>query len=233
MEMIYTYMRLVHIVSGMTAFFVAPLALIAIKGGKNHKIWGNIFFWAMVLVAISAIPMTFYHPNLFLFLVAIFSFHLSLYGYRSVQRRRSVDLQKSMRIDFWIACIAALCYGGFIAWGIAVFFTSGSHAFGYIAIVFGLIGMRFSFRNFKAFRTPPTDTMQWWFDHMQGMVGSYIATLSAFSAVNFYFLPDTLRWLWPTLAGVPLLFFWERYYKKKMNNHGSHKSEISPETMNV
>jgi uncharacterized membrane protein len=223
METLYTYARLLHILSGMTAFFVAPIALVASKGGKTHKIWGTVFFRAMVLVAISAIPMVIYHPNLFLFLVAIFSFHLSLYGYRSVQRHRAFNAEKRARIDLWIASVAMLCYASFIAWGISVFAGSGNQAFGYIAIIFGIIGMRLSIREFKAFRKPPADKMQWWFDHMQGMIGSYIATLSAFSAVNFYFLPDILRWLWPTLLGTPLLILWERYYKKKFSGASNQK----------
>src|SRR5688500_8232840 len=112
METIYAYTQILHILAGMTAFFVAPVALIAAKGGKTHIVWGSLFFWAMVLVAFSAIPMTLLHPNLFLFLVAIFSFHLSLYGYRSVRQRQSADVQKSRRIDLCIACISFLCYAG-------------------------------------------------------------------------------------------------------------------------
>jgi uncharacterized membrane protein len=233
MENIYTYARFLHILSGMTAFFVAPIALIAVKGSQTHKIWGKVFFWAMVLVAFSALPMTLYHPNLFLFLVAMFSFHLSLYGYRTIQQRKSVNVRRSMRIDLLIACMAALCYAGFIIWGISIFFKSDNHAFGYIAIIFGIIGMRLSISGFKSFQTPPTDHMQWWYSHMQGMVGSYIATLSAFSAVNFYFLPDIVRWLWPTLIGAPLLFVWERYYKKKFSGVTRPTPEVNKQNLQV
>ncbi|MEO5570718.1 MAG: hypothetical protein ABIT08_00225 [Bacteroidia bacterium] len=43
----------------------------------------------------------------------------------------------------------------------------------------------------------------------------YIATVSAFSAVNFNFLPTVIQWLWPTIIGVPLLLMWINFYKRK------------------
>jgi hypothetical protein len=49
------------------------------------------------------------------------------------------------------------------------------------------------------------------------MLGSYIATVSAFSAVNFQFLPVVVRWLWPSIVGVPGIFLWMSYYKAKFS----------------
>ncbi|HEV8643120.1 MAG TPA: hypothetical protein VGV13_18705 [Methylomirabilota bacterium] len=43
------------------------------------------------------------------------------------------------------------------------------------------------------------------------MLGSYIATVSAFSVVNFTFLPVTMCWLWPTAVGVPAIVIWITY----------------------
>jgi hypothetical protein len=50
---------------------------------------------------------------------------------------------------------------------------------------------------------------------MGNMVGAYIATVSAFSVVNFTFLPPMVRWLWPTAVGVPLIFIWIRSYRRR------------------
>jgi hypothetical protein len=47
------------------------------------------------------------------------------------------------------------------------------------------------------------------------MVGAYIAAVSAFSVVNLMFLPPIVRWLWPTVIGVPLLILTTNRYKKK------------------
>ena len=48
---------------------------------------------------------------------------------------------------------------------------------------------------------------------MSGMLGSYIAAVSAFSVVNFGFLPIAVRWLWPTIVGTPLIALWISYYR--------------------
>ena len=43
---------------------------------------------------------------------------------------------------------------------------------------------------------------------MANMIGSYIAAVTAFSVVNFHALPTTIRWLWPTIIGTPLIAIW-------------------------
>ena len=47
------------------------------------------------------------------------------------------------------------------------------------------------------------------------MLGSYIAAVTAFSVVNFDFLPTVARWLWPSVVGTPLIALWIVYYKLK------------------
>ena len=65
------------------------------------------------------------------------------------------------------------------------------------------------------FMHPPADKNFWWYAHMGGMIGSYIAAVSAFSVVNFRFLPPEVRWLWPSAIGVPGIFIWIGYYQKR------------------
>jgi uncharacterized membrane protein len=215
METLYQALRILHIGAGMTAFFVAPVAMLVRKGGKVHAFWGNVFFWGMVAVAASVAPLTILHPNAFLFLVAVFSFHLSWSGYRAVRRRRAANPARAARVDLGVAVGMVLFYLALAGWGVHLFTLRPHHPFGYVSLAFAGIGLRFSgvqiYRSFK----PSGDRMAWWYDHMQGMAGSYIAAVSAFSAVNFYFMPDALRWLWPTLLGAPLLAYWKRHYQRK------------------
>ncbi len=215
METTYLILRIIHITAGMTAFFVAPVALIVKKGGPAHIRWGRVFFWAMVTVALSALVMTTIKTNIFLLLVAVFSFHLSLIGYRAAARRKAQDQEASRKVDLILAVVMILFYLGLAAWGSHLFSLKSHHAFGYISLAFSLIGLRFSFMEIRAFRNPSPDRMAWWYRHMNGMVGSYIAAVSAFSAVNLGFLPEAIRWLWPTVIGAPLLALWVRYYKRR------------------
>jgi hypothetical protein len=86
-----------------------------------------------------------------------------------------------------------------------------------VSIVFGAIGVRLGLRSIFGFLKPPREKMFWWFDHLQGMIGSYIAAMTAFSAVNLtrFFGAAWWVWLWPTIVGVPAIALWTAYYKKK------------------
>src|SRR3954469_13527313 len=83
-------MLIVHIAAGMTAFFIAPGALFTVKGGLWHRRWGKIYFWAMAVVALTAILMATIgvRPNQFLAAVAVFSFYNAFSGYRVLRRKR-------------------------------------------------------------------------------------------------------------------------------------------------
>jgi uncharacterized membrane protein YjjB (DUF3815 family) len=49
------------------------------------------------------------------------------------------------------------------------------------------------------------------------MLAAYIATVTAFSVVNFKFLPPIARWLWATVVGTMGIIIWTRYYRKKFS----------------
>jgi uncharacterized membrane protein len=224
MENIYIAVRYIHIAAGIIAFFVAPIAMIAKKGSSTHIFWGNIYFWGMIVVAFTAVPMSIYNPNLFLFLISIFSLHLSLSGYRASVVRKAKNIHKGKLIDKSIDGASLFVYLLLIGWGVHTALNTADVAFGYIAIVFGIVGIRFSISQLYKLYRPSTNKMSWWFDHMNGMLGSYIATVSAFSAVNFQFLPPVIRWLWPTIIGTIGVSIWVSYYKLKFKNLHSEKT---------
>jgi hypothetical protein len=91
----------------------------------------------------------------------------------------------------------------------------GWERFGIVPVVFGALGMVLSGLDVRRFVQPPADRDAWWFAHMAGMLGSYIATVSAFSVVNFDFLPTTVRWLWATVIGTPLIAIWIASYRRR------------------
>jgi hypothetical protein len=44
------------------------------------------------------------------------------------------------------------------------------------------------------------------------MIGAFIATVSAVSAVNLTSELGIMAWLWPTILGVPLIAYWSNKY---------------------
>jgi uncharacterized membrane protein len=151
----------IHVLSGFTAFFVAPCALATKKGGKAHRRWGKIFFWAMLAGTTSASIIALYRPIPFLFLISIFAFYLTFTGYRVLRRKTGKDRPKV--ID-WIVSIAMLITGaGLIGLGI---FSPPGPGFRIISLVFGSMSILFSaqeIRGFSSFqRTPSTGFTNTW-----------------------------------------------------------------------
>ena len=218
-----------HIACGVTAYLCAPVALLTVKGGRKHRQWGKIYFWSMAGVAVTALTLSLALPIFFLAMVAVFSFYASFAAYRVLYLKDlpKSDLPKGGRpkATDWFAAIVTLLSSfllflmGFLkpyVMHVGVIHVAG-HAVSIVSIVFGILGMRLAQRSLHDFLKPPQEKMFWWFTHMQGMIASYIAAMTAFSAVNLghWFGPAWWVWLWPTFLGVPAISIWTRYYKKK------------------
>ena len=93
MDAWFTWFRFGHIVAGAVALFIGPLDMATVKGGRWHRRWGKIYFWAMA--AVAATVMCWLRSGLFLFLVAVFSFYLALTGY-TVLRRKTAQARARM-----------------------------------------------------------------------------------------------------------------------------------------
>ncbi len=208
-----------HISAGFMALFVAPGAMLTQKGGLWHRRWGKIYFWAMAVVALTAVLLSLYRPNLFLLLLAVFSFYLALSGYRVLSRKFARAGERATTLDWSATALTSAASAGLVVYGLAGL-GSGS-SFAIVPIAFGVLGSVLAGRDAHRFLRPPADKHAWWFIHMGNMLGAYIATVSAFSAVNFTFLPPIVRWLWPTVIGVPGISIWIAYYRVKFNRSGS------------
>ena len=206
----------IHILAGTLALVVAPIALMTAKGGPTHRRWGKVYFWAMAVVAATAIVVGFWRSILFLMLTAVFSFYAALSGYRVLYRKRPDLGQRPGTLDWIAAGITLAASATLIILGLTKP-TPRFQALSTVAIVFGFVGLAIAGLDVKRFVSPPDDKMAWWYKHMANMIGSYLAAVTAFSVVNFYFLPTTVRWLWPTMIGTPLIAIWITYYKVRFN----------------
>jgi uncharacterized membrane protein len=199
-----------HIANGTVAMVIAPLAMMTVKGGRWHRRWGKIFFWAMAGVALTATVMCFIRSGIFLFLVAIFSFYFALTGYTALRRKKLED--RPGFLD-WCATIAMLLAGIVFVTTAALNANPGGER--PVRLIFGLGALLLSAIDIGRFFKPSRSKRAWMYEHMGRFLGAYIATVTAFSVVNFQFLPTFWRWFWPTIIGVPLIFVWQSYYRRK------------------
>ncbi|MGB6159985.1 MAG: hypothetical protein WBD98_02095 [Acidobacteriaceae bacterium] len=213
--MILRALLMLHIGCGAIAFVCAPVALVTAKGGKTHRRWGKIYFWAMAGVASTALILSIVLPILFLALVAVFSFYAAFSAYRILSLKDLNRGGKANRVDWAAAGITFLSSAALA--GIGIFRPQLVPGRGIIAVVFGALGMMIAGRSIRTFLNPPLEKQFWWYLHMSGMIGSYIGAVTAFTVVNLGHWFGNAWWVWlgPAMVGVPGIQIWVRYYKAK------------------
>ena len=206
-----------HIISGVLALVVAPVALLVKKGGYYHRLWGKAFFWSMTGVFITAVILSLHKWIPFLLMIGVFSYYSVVTGYRSLYHKQWHKVRGVSWVDWLALTIAGLFNLWFVGWGIYHIARGSWGFFAWLALGFGIAGLITVYSNGKSFLIPPRDAKRWFYEHIGAMMGGYIATVTAFSTQVMLFMPGVWRWIWPTLIGVPLIALVNRYYRRKFS----------------
>jgi hypothetical protein len=198
---IYRLLLWLHIGAGHVALAAAAVALLAGKGGRGHAYAGRVFAAGMALVFVTAVPLTLMRPNLFLFLVAIFSFYLALTGWLRARNRTGAPLPGE-RVA---AAVMAVSAAVMLARG--VFMLAGGQSMGTVLLVFGAIGGMLAALDMR--RAPERYRGAARIaGHLTRMLAGTVATVTAFSVVNIRIEPAVIVWLAPTVVFTPVIFYW-------------------------
>lgn len=209
---------IMHILAGGVALLAAPVAMMVVKGAKPHRTWGKIYFWSMTAVFATAVILSLFKWIPFLLMIAVFSYYSVISGYRWLYLKRLGNDVKPRMVD-WIALIVVLVFNlVFIGWGIGQAVAEKMGFFAYLAIGFGTGGLIIALGNLRSFLNNK-DENKWLFEHIGGMLGSYIATVTAFSSQTMSFMPGLLQWIWPSIIGVPVIAYTIYKYKKKISSN--------------
>lgn len=206
----------IHIVAGALALVCGMLAMLVKKGGRVHKKSGMIYFTAMVIIFLTALPMSYYKSNWFLLMISVFSVYMTFTGYRGI---RIKDKKESgpLWFDWMILAVASIFGISMLVYAAIGWIQFGSN-FSIILGVFGLVlsGMAWGdLQHFRRIGRGSEKKMYWFLYHIGRMVGAYIATSTAFVTNNFQSLPMLVQWLGPTVIGVTAIFLWIRKYRRK------------------
>lgn len=203
MEIFFEINRWIHISAGFTGFFMAPVALAVHKGGRAHRCWGLVFFWAMVVAGSTAIVGAQHIHSTFLLLTAVFSLYMAGFGYRSIFLKQLAWDARVVAFDWAVASV-----------GLVIFLSTVGYAFvaGNVPVgVFGGLGAMMAGRQLRGYANAGHWTKnQWLLNHISGFMASYIAAVSAFSVTSLKFIPFPYNFLWPTAIGVPIIMWWHR-----------------------
>jgi len=201
----------VHIAAGTLARFVVPLVMAVRKGGTIHRRFGRVFVYSMFVVAATALVCGPYFHDYFLVLIAVFSSYLTFVGWRALKRKDPARTPAAP-LDWAAAALATAAGATMIALGELQRAQFGS--FSLVLFALGAICTGAGVRSIVRFVRPPRARAAWLFEHFGQLLAAYIATVSAFSAVNFHFIqPVWLRWLWPTVVGTIVITAYMTHYK--------------------
>lgn len=214
-----------HVAAGMLALVSGPMAMVLAKGGRGHRRWGQLFFWAMFVIFVSALCVLIARPNVFLLVIAILSFYSAFSGYRVLYRKRpTASGANAGRLDWAAALIALVAGASFIVWGLLTLTTAPPDwlvPFAILGMVFGLSLAATALTDLRGFRQRAPDRHWWWYYHMSRMLGAYIAAVTAFVVQNVSPLlaPEYawLTWVAPTAIGSPAISYWVRHYRQKFD----------------
>lgn len=227
MQTLHTVNLIIHIASGFTSLTVGLIPMIAQKGGRVHKVSGQIFFWAMFGVFTTATVSWLQQPGKpffqFLLVVGFFSFHMALTGVRTL-RMKSTKAQPG-RFDWVVAGIAML--GGIMAilfgiWQLYNGLRMGEFSmFSILYLLFGGFFLRNGQMDWWLYSgRVPMEKRHWFYNHIVRMIGAYIASFTAFCVVNGEQipLPAILVWTLPGAIGGIFIGRTIRSYKQKFAN---------------
>ena len=197
----------IHIAAGSIALLTALAALVTAKGGVMHVRAGRVYAIGMTLIFLTAVPLAILGADVFLLLIAFFSFYLIFAGWRFARNRS----RRPQPVD-WVA-VAIMGLTGLAMWGYAVALgVSGSGqwvtmlAFGSIAVALSVAdGLFFNQGRSGRRRPAPYLRIQ---RHLTNMMAGTIATVTAVMVVNVSMDPVWVPWLLPTVVITPLIVWW-------------------------
>ena len=194
----------IHILAGTIALLCAALAISSEKGKKFHVLSGRTYFWSMVGIFLTAIPMSIINSNIFLFLIAIFSFYLAFAGVRFAKNRKSI----ATTID-WIA-VSLMILSGLGMWALAVIYFINDNSQYITLLVFGFIALALGYGDYRSHKNKAATGKERIAKHLTNMMAGTIAVITAVLVVNVNIEPIWIWWLLPTAVITPIIFYWNK-----------------------
>jgi hypothetical protein len=193
----------------------AGIALVMPKGARGHVYAGRGFVVGMAAIFLTAVPMTVLKPNLFLLLVAVFSFYLALTGWLRARNRRGLPT----RLE-WMAA-SAMAVTAIVMGARGVYMLWNGNSMGTVLVVFGGIGGVLARNDLVALRGRRYAGTHRIAAHLTRMLGGTIAAVTAFTVVNVRFEPAFVVWIGPAVVLTPVVVYWGARMRRSAATAGS------------
>ncbi|WP_324680516.1 DUF2306 domain-containing protein [Hymenobacter sp. GOD-10R] len=206
--MLYHAILVVHILAGSLGLLLGPFALITKKGGRLHRRGGLCFYYAMLVVAASALFLGVLRDLPFLFAVGIFSGYMNITGYQGLRQKQKGRPNQTGRVERVVSALMGVFSLYFFGYGLYLLLQRD--LFGLVFLFFAQSSLRMLWQDWKLFTQRDLQPTTWLQLHITRMVGTCIAAYTAFLVVNSSSRVSLVGWFLPALVGVPILLYWTR-----------------------
>ena len=194
----------IHILAGTIALLCAALTVLSEKGQRVHVVSGRAYFWAMATIFLTAIPMSIISSNVFLFLVAIFSFYLAFAGMRFAKNRTGIAATSD-----WLA-VSFMGLSGLGMLILAAIYFANDNSRYIVLLVFGFLAIALGYGDLTSYINKTATGKERISRHLTNMLGGTIAVVTAFLVTVVELKPAWVLWVLPTVLVTPVIFWWNR-----------------------
>lgn len=185
-------------------FLLVPAALITFGGKQGHRQFGQLYIAAMVFLYSTGTFMTltrhdwltweFYRNVTFNF----FGFSLLIYGYRAMYLLRNFQPPSPQRLDYVLAWALTLSTAALFV--VAIFKNTPMR-------VYTLVGIFLVVTEWRELASGYRPKAVLYRRHIRFILASYFYVLTVVSILHLNDeLPRNLKWLWPTVLGVIMVY---------------------------
>ncbi|MET3698621.1 predicted membrane protein DUF2306 [Bacillus oleivorans] len=222
MQSLFSLFLNLHIIGGFTALLVFWVPIVTKKGGKVHRTAGWVYVAGMGTVSITALYMGIYRIitsdelgivsfSWFLIFISILSGATAFYGIRVLKYKKRTAMHRNLLdLSFPLLLILSGIAIGIYGWMIQ----------SPLITWFPLVGIFLGSTQLIYWLRKPVKKMHWWFEHLAGMLGCCIATITAFMVFGAPRLlnietVNVFLWFLPTIFLTPVIIGYSVYYAKK------------------
>lgn len=202
---------LLHIVGGSIGLISGMFIIFLRKADQRHQILGKIFSYALGFSMLASFAISMPKKDIFLFCIGVWTLYMIVTGNRVLKLK---NLEAVANIDYFLSGTMLVFGVSLIGYGILQLISQQSMSV--VSILFGLISLFLVYNDIKLYRGQTNFKNAYQLAHIQKMMGSFIAALTAFIVVNNTMLPGLIAWLLPTMVLTPLIVMWSRKWAIKV-----------------
>lgn len=213
MELPGNFLLGIHIAAGCLTLIAGPLAIFFnFRDARNHRRAGKTFFYAMLVVCVTAVAGFFRRPESlfyqFLLGIAVLVLAGLLRGVRAMRFMQGAAVGK---LDYAYTGMLGICGTGMLGMAVWLGLHGSNPAFPVLFGVFGGLALADTIANFRLFsRAAQLRPNDWYRLHVGSMLGAFTASTTAFTVNTAHFLPWYLQWFGPALLLLPLQIYFGR-----------------------